>query len=391
MKPENDRLPVAASSLPVAVEAMGGDFGCQVAVEGAVQAARELGISSVLVGDQVQISKSLKQLKADQEPRLTICHAPEVISMEDSPGVALRRKPNSSIRVAFELVRERKASSVVSAGNTGAVMAAGLMVVGAFPGVVRPAIATLIPKMGDFKPTVLLDSGANTDCHMHQLVQFALMGSYYANSVLALDRPRVALLSNGTETSKGTDILRAASVALAEIKGLNFVGYVEGKHIPHDCADVIVCDGFVGNVVLKTMEGTVELVFDTLKQYVERSSRGKLGMWLAKPVIKAVFNEKLDPSSYGGAPLLGLNEVGIVCHGAASSRAILNGIRVAQKFSQEGLMAKIGSALAAWESANSGNYENGMWGRFGERLDKKKKSKAENSGTKSAQPPAEID
>jgi glycerol-3-phosphate acyltransferase PlsX len=370
---QDHNLPAKISTLPVAIEAMGGDFGCKPAVEGAVHAARELGISSILVGDETKLKAELQQLGASNESRISICDAPEVITMEDSPGVALRRKPRSSIKVAYELVRDGKASAVVSAGNTGAVMAAGLLIVGSLPGVARPAIATLIPKVGDALPTVLLDSGANIDCHAYQLVQFALMGSFYATSVLGTERPRIALLSNGTEATKGTDIIRTAAQTLSGMKGINFVGYIEGRGMGRDIADVVVCDGFVGNVVLKTMEGAVELVFDSLKHCVDNSSLGKLGMWLAKPSLKSVFKEKLDPSAYGGAPLLGLSEVGVICHGAANARAMMNGIRVAEKFVADGLVAKIGAALAALEVNMPSGCEDGIWKRMGDRFDKGKK------------------
>lgn len=193
---------------------------------------------------------------------------------------------------------------MVSPGNTGAMMAAGLYVSGTLPGIARPAIASLIPKSGNGQPTVLLDSGANVDCNANQLVQFALMGNCYALSVLNCTSPRIGILSNGSEKSKGNDITRSASLMLSEIKELNFIGYIEGRDLPRDVADVVVCDGFVGNVLLKAMEGSIELVFDSIKHYVEKSFRGKVGMWLAKPIFKALFKQKLDPSAYGGAPLL---------------------------------------------------------------------------------------
>lgn len=384
----SENLPAPTSDLPIAVDVMGGDYGSSAAVEGAVTAARDLGITSYVVGNREEIVSTLRRLNAESDPRIIVCHAPEVVTMDDSPAVVLRRKPNSSIKVAFELVRDKRASAVVSPGNSGAVMAAGLAVVGALPGIVRPAIATLIPKVGDAKPTVLIDAGANIDCHVYQLVQFALMGNYYASSILGSERPRIALLSNGTEPSKGTDVIRAAAQALSQINFLNFIGYIEGKQIGDDIVDVIVCDGFTGNVMLKAMEGTVELVFDCLKHYVEKSPRGKLGMWLAKPVFKQVFKEKLDPSAYGGAPLLGLNEVGIICHGSADSRAIMNGIRAAHKFSREGLASRIGSALTALEVAMPGGFEDGVWGRMGERFEK---ASARKSGKLPARPKTSED
>jgi glycerol-3-phosphate acyltransferase PlsX len=373
----NQNLPTKTKPLPVALDAMGGDYGPTVVVEGAVQAARELGLSSVLVGREDEIREQLNRLDAEDDPHIFVSHAPEVITMEDSPATAIRRKRNSSIGQAFELVREGKASSVLSAGNTGAVMAAGLFVSGALPGIGRPAIASLIPRVGNSDPIVLLDSGANVDCHAHQLVQFALMGNYYARSVLTCDKPRVALLSNGSESSKGNDITRAAAMMLSQLRDIRYVGYVEGRDISRDVADVIVCDGFVGNIVLKTMEGAVDLVLDSIKQYVEASPRGKFGMWLAKPVIKNLFRTKLDPSSYGGAPLLGLNDIAIICHGSASARAIMNAIRVANKFVDEALVARVSQALGALE-AGSGTFEDGMWNRMGQKFEKQGKKRADS-------------
>lgn len=334
-------------ALPVAVDAMGGDHGPKVVVEGAVQAARIAGIPSVLVGDERQIKPLLQAYPDAAQLPITIHNASQVVGMDESPGLAIRGKQDSSIRVAFELVAEGKASAVVSPGNTGAIMAAGVFVGGTLPGIARPAIASLIPKGLSGTPTVLLDSGANSGCHAFQLVQFALMGHHYAMAALGVQRPRIALLSNGTELAKGNDIIRAAAMMLAELEGVNFIGYVEGRDIAKDVVDVVVCDGFVGNIVLKAMEGSVGLVVDSIKAMVEKSPRGKFGLWLAKPVLKKVFKDKLDPSAYGGAPLLGLGHIAIKCHGSSSGRAVMNGIRVAQKFVDESVMQKLSAALSS--------------------------------------------
>lgn len=363
----------APADLPIAVDAMGGDFGPDPVVDGAVAAARELNISSVLVGDEALIHARLKSCGAGNDSRVSVEPASQIVTMEDSPSVAMRKKPDASIRVAFELVKRGGASGVVSPGNTGAVMAAGLFVSGTLPGIARPAIASLIPRVGDLKPTVLLDSGANIDCNASQLVQFALMGTYYARSAISCEHPRVALLSNGTELSKGTDIIRSAAQMLAEMKEINFVGYVEGRDMCRDRADVVVCDGFVGNVLLKAMEGSVELVFDSIKHYIERSVRGKLGMWLAKPMFKSLFREKLDPSAYGGAPLLGLQDIAIICHGSSNSRAIMNAIRVAKRSADANLAAELASALGAFDIGAPGGYEDGLWNRMGARFERARK------------------
>ncbi|MBN8548636.1 MAG: phosphate acyltransferase PlsX [Deltaproteobacteria bacterium] len=365
-----------STQLPVAVDAMGADFGPAVVVEGAVAAARQLNLSSIIVGDEEQIRARLKSLNAEADTRISVRNATQVVTMDDSPSTVMRKKPDASIRVAFELVKQKVASGVVSPGNTGAVMAAGIFVAGTAPGIVRPAIASLIPKSGPLTPTVLLDSGANIGCNANQLVQFALMGNYYARTAISCERPRIALLSNGTELSKGTDIIRSAAQLLGEMKELNFVGYVEGRDICRDVADVVVCDGFVGNVLLKAMEGTVELVFDSIKHYIEGSLRGKIGMGLAKPMFKMLFREKLDPSSYGGAPLLGLNEIAIICHGSSNSRAIMNAIRVAQKSASQNLASELCAALTAFDMRTPGTYDDGIWNRMGQRFEKRSKSAA---------------
>ncbi len=364
--------------LPIAVDVMGGDHGPGVVVKGAVHAARDLGIKSILVGDEALIKSSLEEHGASTGPLLSICHASQEVTMEDSATAVLRKKRESSISIAFGLVKDDRAAAVVSPGNTGAVMAAGRAVSGTLPAIGRPAIATLIPRIGGLPPVVLLDSGANVDCHAAQLVQFALMGRYYASAAADLPSPRVALLSNGTESSKGNDVTRSAAYMLSEMQDLNYVGYVEGRHLASDAADVVVCDGFVGNVVLKTMEGSVELVFDSIRDYVERSYRGKLGMWLAKPIFKSLFREKLDPSAYGGAPLLGLNDVAIVCHGSSKGRAITNAIRVARKFADEGLVEKMADALETLD-VQDGAYEDGLWDRMGQRFEKKRNKRKEKA------------
>jgi glycerol-3-phosphate acyltransferase PlsX len=346
-----------------------------VVVEGAVAAAKDFGISSILVGDETTLTPLLQSLDSSGSLPITIQHASQVVGMDEAPGLAIRGKQDSSIRVAFELVSRGVASAVVSPGNTGAIMAAGVFVSGTLPGIARPAIASLIPKGMSGTPTVLLDAGANTGCQAFQLVQFALMGHHYAKSALGCPNPRVALLSNGTELAKGNDVIRSAAMMLGEVEGINFIGYVEGRDIARDVVDVVVCDGFVGNIVLKAMEGCVTLVTDSMKAVAETSLRAKIGLWLARPVLRTVFKEKLDPSAYGGAPLLGLGQIAIKCHGSSSSRAVMNGIRVAQRFVEERVLASLHGALAQLDvklsSADTGSA-NG-WSRV---FDKKTASAA---------------
>lgn len=358
--------------LPVAVDAMGGDLGPGVAVGGAYRALKDHGIRSILVGDSDCINRELKNKFNYTGSDILVQHADEVITMEDSPSAAIRKKTKSSIRIAFELVKDGKASSVVSPGNTGAVMAAGLYVLGTLPGIARPAIATLLPKIGDAPPTVFLDSGANVDCDASHLVQFALMGHYYAQVAIKNERPRVAFLSNGSEPTKGTDTIRAASAMLSQLKEINYIGYIEGRDLPRNVVDVVVCDGFVGNVALKLMEGAVELVVDSIRHFVGGSVRGKAGLWLIKPLLKTLFRDKLDPSAYGGAPLLGLNDLAIICHGSSNERAIMNAMRVARDFVHEGLIERIEQSLIALDEQANDPIQDGIWERMGMRFEKKK-------------------
>lgn len=356
---------------PVAVDAMGGDLGPKVVVEGCVRAAADLGISTIIVGKKEEIEASLDSLGSKNNSKIQILHADDVITMEDSALVVLRSKPNSSIKKAFDLLKNQEACAVLSPGNTGAVMAAGVVTVGTLSGIARPAIATLIPRVST-GPTVLVDSGATNDSRAFQLSQFALMGSLYAEAALGYKNPKVGILSNGSEASKGTDITRAAHQILSEFTELNFIGYVEGKDIGKNTVDVIVCDGFIGNIVLKTIEGTAQLVFDCIKHYVEPSFRGKLGMLIAKPIFKKLMHEKLDPSEYGGAPLLGLNGVGIICHGSSNPKAIRNGIKIAKQFAEIDLTAQIEKALKEHPMTDGlGLVEDGIWAKLGERYEKR--------------------
>lgn len=334
--------------LPVAVDAMGGDHGLGVQVEGALQAYKEFNAKSILVGPEAELKARLDAL-GGRGSAITVCHAPEVITMDDTPAKAVRRKPNSSLCVAYDLVQEGKASCILSAGNSGAMMAAGSMTFGLVPGIERPAIATLIPAVGDGKPNVILDSGANVGCHAHNLVQFAVMGSIYYTSLLDEKRPRVALLSNGTEPTKGTDVIRAASMLLAQMEIVNYVGYVEGRDVATATADVVVCDGFVGNVLLKALEGAVALCAKQLMHETGKSAWRRFGLIFSKDVYRTVFKEQFDYTAHGGAPLLGLRKLAVVLHGSSGSRAVKNAIRVANGFVQVRMTEKITAAITQLE------------------------------------------
>ena len=324
---------------------MGGDRGSDVVIDAAIVAATKHSIPVVIVGDSNLIERRLKSKAVWGEKSIALQHASQTVEMSDSPAIALRSKPDSSIRVAFNLAKNKLASAVVSTGNTGAMMAAGLLVSGTIAGIDRPAIGTLIPRLGRPSPTLLIDSGANVDCHADQLLQFALMGACFYRAAFGEEQPRIALLSNGSEPSKGNDLLRAASALIAGNAQLNYCGYVEGRDITADAAEVVVCDGFVGNIVLKTLEGGASFVMHALRNTFKRGVRGRLSAMLARPLLRSFHHEVLDPSAYGGAPLLGLNHTAMVCHGSADQRAVENAIRLASQFVSAGLVAQISEAV----------------------------------------------
>lgn len=317
--------------MKIALDAMGGDHAPVVEVEGAVLAAKEYGSNVILVGDSDAVKKELSKHNAGNLP-ISVRHASEVIGMDESPSKALRKK-DSSMRVAFELVKNGEADAVVSAGNSGAAMATAMFVLRKLEGVDRPAIATVMPTLKG--ACVVLDVGANVDCKPFHLAQFAIMGDVYANFILKKDRPRVGLLSNGEEESKGTDVTRETHAILKQLP-MNYIGYIEGRDIFAGNSDVVVCDGFVGNVVLKTSEGLADAISLMLKEEIMKSPLAKFGYLLSKGAFRR-FKKKVDYSEYGGAPLLGIDGVGIISHGSSTPNAIKNAIRVAQEFSSSGV------------------------------------------------------
>lgn len=314
----------------VAVDAMGGDHAPDAVVEGAVQAASELGIHVILVGDREILKHQIKRRKAQDLP-VSIKHASEVVEMHEHPAVAVRRKRDSSLRVAFDLVKAGEAAAAVSAGNSGAAMAVAMLVLRLLPGVERPAIAAVMPTLKG--STVLLDVGANVDCKPLHLVQFAIMGDVYARYLLKIENPRVGVLSNGAEDSKGTDLTRATDEALRK-SSLHYTGYVEGRDIFSGGADVIVCDGFTGNAVLKASEGVALAFSKLLKDELTASPLRKLGAFLSRGAFQAI-KQRMDYAEVGGAPLLGVNGVGLIAHGSSDARAIKNAIRAARDFAEE--------------------------------------------------------
>ncbi len=326
----------------VAVDAMGGDHAPEAIVEGAVAAARELGIPVTLIGDRDRLERELVKHRSGQVP-VTVRHASQTIEMDDSPVVAIRRKKDSSIRVAVDLVKSGEADAFVSAGNSGAAMACAVMALGNLPGVDRPAIALEIPSKR--RHVILLDAGANVDGTPLNLVQNAVMGDVFARSVRGMLSPRIGLVSNGEESSKGTDTTRAADRVLRQMP-LNYLGYIEGRDLNAGNVDVAVTDGFTGNVILKSLEGLGSFFQFLLRQMFERNLRTKLAYLLLKKELDKV-RQTLDHEAVGGAPLLGVNGVTIIAHGSSSAWAIRNAVRVAAEAAQKDLNAQISSGLRA--------------------------------------------
>ena len=334
--------------LTIAVDAMGGDHAPKAEVEGALRAARDLGIKVVLVGQEDVVRRELEVQNGHQNLPIEVVHAAERVTMEDSAAKAFRTKKNSSMRVASRMVRDGLAQGMVSAGNTGAVMATAKMVQGVVPGVDRPALVGVLPTEVEGKPVVLVDVGANVDCSPRMLAQFAVMAEIYSRVVLRQPHPRVGLLSIGEEEHKGNELTHAATPVLKALN-LNFVGNVEGRDLYSGAVDVIVCDGFVGNVALKVSEGLGDMVKHLLRDSLESTISGKIGYAISKNAF-ATFKKRLDYSEYGGAPLLGVRGGCIICHGRSNANAIKNAIRVAAEFSGGKVNPKIEEELrgASW-------------------------------------------
>ncbi len=309
----------------IAVDVMGGDHGCGVVIAGVKKALEDnKNISAVfLVGHQAEIHAALPA-RGFRDHRVRVVHASEVVEMDDKPAVALRKKKDSSIARAAELVGEGRADALVSLGNTGGIFAASTFKIGRIPGVDRGCIATVVPRQGN--EFVLLDAGANIECKPLHLAQFAVMGSVYSREVLGRKRPRVGILSIGTEDSKGNELTLAA-FKLCKKLDLNFIGNVEGHDLFKDRVDVVVCDGFVGNIVLKTAESLAIAMFSMLKRELMHSARRQIGAFLAKGAFHAI-RRRMDPEVHGGAPLLGFNGLVFKAHASARERAITSTIRV---------------------------------------------------------------
>ncbi|WP_267347780.1 phosphate acyltransferase PlsX [Sphingomonas sp. GM_Shp_2] len=340
-----------ANNAWIAVDAMGGDDGLAVMLAGVARARRQFeGMRFLLVGDEAQIADGLKT-----HPNLTaaseIVHAPEVVGSSEKPSQAIRRAKRTSMGIAIDLVKQGRAAAAVSSGNTGAMMAMAKLSLRMLPGIDRPALAAPMPTLGD-NDVVMLDLGANTECDARNLVQFAVMGAAYARTILDLSSPRVALLNIGSEDQKGTDEIREAA---AQLRGdthlpLTFAGFVEGNHISRGEVDVIVCDGFAGNIALKTAEGTARFVADLLKRAFRSSVRSKIGFLISRPATQ-LLRDHLDPNNHNGAVFLGLNGLVVKSHGGATELGVATAIGNAAKMVRADLTRRIAEDLRNFEAA----------------------------------------
>ena len=329
----------------IALDAMGGDFAPGEIVLGGVQAARELGVGVLLVGQESSIQAELARQDTTGLD-LEIVHTDQAVGMDEHPAEAVRAKPRNSITLAHELVRDGRAAGAVSAGNSGAVLAAAIFTLKRIRGVERPAFGGVVPADGG-RQTLILDMGANTDCKPSYLLQFAIMGSAYMRSVFGIADPRVGLLANGEEETKGDQLTQQAHQlikAAAPESGLNFIGNVEGREINAGVVDVVVCDGFVGNVVLKLSEGLAKMLLATIKKELTSGLVTTLGAALAKPAFDRV-RKQLDYEEYGGVPVLGVNGISIISHGRSKAKAVKNAIRVASQAAEARLPEIIGQGM----------------------------------------------
>ena len=337
---------MSSNKTVIAVDAMGGDLGPSVVVPGAIEAARQTGAKILLVGNEATLDGELNRLSPSGVD-LEIVHAPEVAGMDEKPSDILRRKKNASIQVACRLVRDGAAQGVVSAGHSGASVACGMFIMGRIPGVERPALASLLPT--EKEPVVLLDVGATVDCKPYNIFQFGLMGDAFARDILNKESPRVGLLSIGEEEGKGNSQVKEAYELFKMAQNLNFSGNIEGRDLFTGEIDVAVCDGFVGNVALKLSEGLGLSLSRVLKRELLNSGfLPKLGSLLAKSAFRR-FAKVVDYAEYGGAPLLGLQNISIVCHGRSNAKAICNATRMATLFVEKETNKRLMETICANE------------------------------------------
>ena len=324
------------SPIKIAVDALGGDFAPEMVVKGAVLAARNHHAHILLVGNEDKVRAELEKNDGLHLP-IEIHHAPELIEMGEAPFHMIRKKKRSSLRVAFELVKENKAQALVSAGNSGAVVYGALFVLKRIKNISRPGIATIMPGLRGM--VMIIDAGANTICKPINLVQFALMGSVYFKHAFGLGNPSVGILSNGEEETKGTELTRLTSELLKKTP-LNYIGYIEGKDVFSGNVDVVVCDGFVGNVLLKVSEGVAESIVANLKAEFKKRFFSRVGYFFAQKSF-LTLKKQLDYAEYGGAPLLGVEKPVIICHGKSNARAFMNAILVANEYVRKDITGKL--------------------------------------------------
>ncbi len=325
--------------IKIAIDAMGGDFGPEPIIEGVVQALEVKRFMPILVGDKTEILSFLPQYYTD---KVEIVEASDVISMSDQATNALKRK-DSSIYRAVELVRNKEAQAVVSAGHSGATMTLATLRIGRLPHISKPALATLMPSVTDIK-TLVLDVGAVTDCTPQNLYEFGAMGEAYAQKILGVASPKVGLLSNGSEDSKGNALTKEAFILLKDLDG--FVGNVEGRDIFNGNVNVVVCDGFTGNILLKTSEGVVSTIFTLMRQHIRKSLPAKIGALMMKKKVFGNMKKQVDYAEYGGAPLLGIDGCAIIGHGSSNAKAIKNAIFQAIQYTESDVNTTIEELLA---------------------------------------------
>lgn len=324
--------------MKIVVDAMGGDYAPVEIVKGVVEAAKQENYKIILVGDKEQVENELK--KYPQQNNIEVVHAPDNIAMSEHPVEAVRQKKGASINVGMKLIKEGKADAIISAGNTGAVMASALFNLGRIKNIDRPAICSIFPSVKG--KTVVLDIGANVDNKPFHLVQFAYMGKAYIEKIVGIENPRIGLLNNGEEDEKGCELTTETNKLLRgeQKKGLNFIGNIEGKDVLENVADVVVCDGFVGNVVLKFAEGMIFSLKKLIGQHIKKSPLAMLGLLFQLPVLNKI-KKSLDYTEYGGAPLLGVNGIVIITHGRAKSKTIANGVRAAANAAKTNLIGAL--------------------------------------------------
>jgi glycerol-3-phosphate acyltransferase PlsX len=341
---------MGSTGIKIAIDAMGGDHAPGEIVTGAVRAREELGVQVLLVGDPRQIEATLPP--KTNLAQVEIVPAEEVIAMDEEPLSAIRRKPKASINVAMDLVKEQRADAVFSAGHSGAAMAAALLRLGRLPGIDRPAIGTVFPTLIAGKPVLILDVGANVDCRPKFLEQFALMGSAYSQYVLGTNNPKVGLLNIGEEDSKGNDAAVRAHQLLRENSQITFIGNAEGRDVLSGKFDVIVCDGFVGNVLLKFAEAVGGVILQILQEELPQGLRGQIGTALLKPNLKRI-KQRMDHAEHGGALLLGVAGVCLIGHGSSQAPSIFNAIRMAKEAVDNQVLQRIQSQYQFLQSESS--------------------------------------